>query len=104
MGPEEGIIRCNVCDTENSKFRAKCLDCGSYLSKPPPKRNPRSKQSKGRDKYKRPKQICNGNKNSYQSRGHANRAAKKITQAKGSQMRAYKCEDCKKWHLTKYRS
>jgi len=100
---EETNITCRVCDAVNSIFRMKCSECDQYLGKAPKKGQPRSKQSKGRDKYKRKPPECNGNKTKYNSRWNAEQARKRIYGAKNASLRVYNCKLCRAFHLTKYR-
>jgi hypothetical protein len=95
-------ISCKVCGTDNTVFRMKCHDCGQYLGQIPKKGNKRSKQSKGRDNYKRPPIVCFGNKQKY-TLGGVKVAQKRVYKNRGAQMRYYHCNDCKAFHLTKSR-
>ena len=102
MTSEINEVDCKVFNTSNSRFRMKCSDCGSYLGKPPKKGKARSKQSKGRDKYKRPKPGCNGNKQRY-SLQEVKLAVKRVYKRRNAAMQYYHCQKCKAFHLTKYR-
>ena len=103
MSEERKTVNCKVCKTENSIFRMRCSDCNQYLGKPPKKNNSRSKQSKGRDKYKRPPLTCSKNKECY-TYGDVKAAQKRVFKNHGAAMRYYFCKECKAYHLTKSRS
>ena len=94
--------KCDVCDYINIIPTTTCKNCNARLVKK--RSNQRSKQSKGKDKYKRKKNQCSGNKVTYSSRGKAKIIAKKVQKETGRMSRIYKCKDCGGFHLTKYRS
>ena len=102
--PDAMTIQCQVCDNINSKFLAKCSDCGSQLGKPLKKGNTMSKQNKGRQKYKRKPVTCDGNKTDYSSRHLATLAMKRVYKKRNAAMRVYKCQQCGAFHLTKYKA
>lgn len=92
---------CAVCDAENFGYSSKCIHCGVMLQN---KKHTYSAPTNEKRLRKKKTTTCNGNKNSYESRSHANKTAKHLLKTRGTQLRAYKCRDCRKWHLTKYRS
>jgi len=102
--PDEMTIQCQICDKINSKFLAKCSDCGSQLGKPLKKGTPMSKQNKGKQKYKRRPVSCDGNKTNYPSRHQATLALKRVLKKRNASMRVYKCNQCEAFHLTKYKA
>ena len=65
-------------------------------------KTPRSKRSKGKDKYKRKRPPCSGNKQTYKTKREANIAAKAMYN-QGRGLRSYRCTDCAGFHLTKLR-
>jgi len=94
-------MKCPVCDLQHQDFESKCRECKVPLSKKRQKQT-RSKQSKGKDKYKRKKPDCNGNKIVYPSRKIALITARAMFE-KGLGLSAYKCNTCSGYHLTKLR-
>ena len=66
---------CPVCDAENFGYSSKCIQCGVKLQK---KKRTRSAPTNEKRLRKKKTTTCNGNKNSYESRSHANRTAKHL--------------------------
>jgi len=100
---EDAGKKCPVCDKLAKAHQMKCSDCGSALD---PKRrkksvNKRSKQSKGKQKYKRREMKCSGHKAKFATKMAAKVAAKKQQREHGRELRVYKCKDCNAYHLTK---
>jgi len=91
---------CDVCDTEHIGYGTKCLKCGARLEKKVRKSAPSNEKRLRKKIVKK----CKGNKKSYQKRGEARKASKKIHQNTGRMSRIYYCSDCNKYHLTKLHS
>ena len=100
MGQKIPTRICPVCDAEVLGYSAKCIKCGGRLEK-----KKRTKSAPVNEKRLKNMKIsrCNGNKKSYSSRGEAIRTSRQITKTRGWYLRAYKCDECEKWHLTKSR-
>ena len=94
--------KCGVCDHVYKIATSTCRNCNARLSKK--RSTPRSKQSKGRDKYKRKKTECSGNKETISSKIQATRTVKKIQEKTGRLSRIYYCKTCSGYHLTKLKS
>tara|TARA_B110000444_G_C18624539_1_gene493774 strand:- start:419 stop:712 length:294 start_codon:yes stop_codon:yes gene_type:complete len=94
-------MKCTVCDLQHQDFERKCRECKVPLSKKRQNQT-RSKQSKGKDKYKKKKPDCNGNKIIYSSNKKALSTARVMFE-KGISLRIYKCNTCQGYHLTKLR-
>ena len=94
--------KCEVCGHEYKILTPTCKNCNARLMKKRSKN--RSKQTRGRDKYKRRKTECLGNKVIYGSKIQARGAARKIQEETGRMSRIYYCKICIGYHLTKFRS
>ena len=94
--------KCPVCDKLAKAHQMKCSDCGAVFdSKRRKSVNQRSKQSKGKQKYKRREMRCSGHKANFPTKMAAKVAAKKQQREHGRLLRVYKCKDCNAYHLTK---
>ena len=94
--------KCGVCDFVNVIVTPTCKNCNARLMK---KRSPsRSKQSRGRDKYKRKKSTCSGNKDTFGSKRQAKAIAQRIQEKSGRMSKIYYCKTCKGYHLTKFKA
>ena len=94
--------KCGVCDYVNVIITPTCKNCNARLMK---KRTPsRSKQSKGRDKYKLKRAQCFGNKETFASKRDARMAAKKIHDKTGRMLSIYHCKTCNGYHHTKFKA
>lgn len=98
--PTPGSRKCHVCDAEVMGYSTKCVKCGAKLQKK------RTRSAPTNEKRLKNKQMstCSGNKNKYKTRGEAQSAAKQILKTSNRQLRVYRCEECRCWHLTKYHS
>ena len=95
--------KCPVCDTLAKPHSMKCSECGTALDQKRRKKSTgnKSKQAKGKEKYKRRKMKCSGHKANFPSKQAARAASRKQKKEQGRELRVYKCNDCNAYHLTK---
>jgi hypothetical protein len=95
--------KCPVCDTIAKAHQMKCSECKSPFDKKRRKKSTgnKSKQSKGKEKYKRRERKCSGHKDKYPTKQAAMAAGRRQKRDHGRELRAYKCKDCNAYHLTK---
>ena len=103
---EEAGKKCPVCDKLAKSHAMKCSECGTALDQKRRKKSTgnKSKQTKGKEKYKRRIMKCSGHKANFPSKEAAKAASRKQKKEQGRELRVYKCKDCNAYHLTKERT